>query len=169
MLDQLQNYLNEENINVDDIQLESADEAAIFLAALQDVCTEEEYNAIVNESATELALFGLIDNAEIATEAKKIVYKQTKTMNLNREQAKAAFRLAKKANSPEWKQYTKHRKLMIEAREKIFAKFNTKAKTEAKKVVNNSKRKASAMNSVTGKTIVEKMDKKIKEVESQNK
>ena len=169
MLEQLQNYLNEENINIDDIQLEAADEAAIFLAALQDVCTVEEYNTIVNESATELALFGLIDNAEIVTEAKKIVYKQTKQMNMNREQAKAALQLAKKANTPEWKQYKKHRQAMIAARNKIYEKFNSKAKTEAKKVLNNSKRKASAMNSVTGKAIVEKMDKKIKEVESQNK
>ena len=165
MINQVMNYLNEENLNINDIKLDAADESAIFLAALQDVCTKEEYEQLVFESATELALFGLINNANIATEATKVVYKQTKAMNLNREQSKASLRLAKKADSPEWKLYKKHRTAMIAIREKIYEKFASKAKAEAKQVINNSKKKASAMNSTTGKTIVAKMDKKISEME----
>lgn len=158
------NYLNEPNI--EDLTLDAADESAIFLAALQDTCTPEEYEQIVVEGATELELYGLIENADAVTEATKIVkHKITKQENLNREQAKAALRLAKKANSAEWKQYSLHRAKMKEARAKIMQKYASKSKTEAKKVLQNSKRKASSMNSVTGRSIQEKMDKKIKEME----
>lgn len=149
--------------DVDDIQLTPADETAILLTALQDVCTEEEYNDLVMEGATELALYGLIESPEIVTEAKKIVYKQTKQMNLNREQTKAALRMAKKANSPEWKRYHKHRTLMIEAREDIIRKYNSRAKTEAKKVLKNAKRKASANTSKKGKAVESKIDLKLQE------
>lgn len=158
------NYLNEPNI--EDLTLDAADESAIFLAALQDTCTPEEYEQIVVEGATELELYGLIENADAVTEATKIVkHKITKQENLNREQSKAALRLAKKANSAEWKQYNLHRTKMKEARAKIMQKYASKSKTEAKKVLQNSKRKASSMNSVTGRSIQEKMDKKIKEME----
>lgn len=165
MISEMMNYLNGENIDVNSIQLDAADESAIFLAALQDVCTEEEYNQLVMENTTELALFGLIENADIVTEAKKIVYKQTKSMNINREESKACLRLAKKANDQLWKGYQKHRAKMIEFRDKIYDKYGSKGKTEAKRVLNNSRKKASAANSVTGKTITAKMDKKIKEME----
>ena len=117
------------------------------------------------ENATELELYGLIESASIVTEATKIVkHKITKKENLNREQAKAALRLAKKANDSLWKQYSMHRSKMKEARAKIMDKYGSKSKTEAKKVLQNSKRKASSMNTVTGKTIQAKMDKKIKEM-----
>ena len=169
MLDQMMNYLHEHTIDVNSIQLDPADESAIFLAAMQDVCTEDEYNTLVMENATELALFGLIEDANIVTEAKKIVYKQTKEMNMSREQGKAALRLAKKANDPLWQKYQKYRALMFEYKQKIYTKYGTKGKTEAKRVLNNSKKKASAANSVTGTTIVEKMDKKIAEVNKKQK
>ena len=71
---------------------------------------------------------------------------------------------AKKANDSLWKQYSMHRSKMKEARAKIMDKYGSKSKTEAKKVLQNSKRKASSMNTVTGKTIQAKMDKKIKEM-----
>lgn len=162
-IDTVMNYLNEEN--VDDITLDAADESAIFLAALQDTCTPEEYQQLVLENTTELALYGLIDDPDIVTEAAKIVkHKITKQENLNREQSKAALRLAKKADSSEWKKYEKGRKMMLEAKAKIFQKYASRAKAEAKQVLKNSKRKASSMPSVTGKTITQKMDKKINEM-----
>ena len=164
MMDNVMNFLSEDNADIDNITLSPADESAIFLTALQDVCTEEEYNHLVMESAAELALYGLIDDANIVTEAQKISYKITKQMTFSREQKRAALRLAKKSDCNEWKLYRKHRALMIEQRDKIYAKFGSKAKIEAKKVLQNAKRKASSMNSVTGKTITDKMDKKIKEM-----
>lgn len=164
MINDVMNFLSEDSVNVDDIKLSPADESAIFLTALQDTCTEEEYNQLVMEGAAELALYGLIDDANIVTEAQKISYKVTKQMTFSREQKRAALRLARKADCNEWKLYHKYRTLMIEQREKIYAKFGSKAKTEAKRVIQNSKRKASSMNSVNGKTITDKMDKKIKEM-----
>lgn len=164
----MMDFLNE--TSADEIELTPADESAIFLAALQDACeTEEEYNQLVMENAQALELYGLIDSAEIATEAKKIVIKQTKQMNLNREQAKAAIRIARRANSADYKKYEKGRRMMLEARAEIVKKYQSKAKTEAKKVLVNSKRKASSMNSNAGKDIVKKMDKKIAEVEKKSK
>ena len=166
MMDEFMNYLSEDNTNIEDIKLDTADESAVFLAALQDVCTPEEYNQLVMENATELELYGLIHDAAIVTEGVKIVkHKITKQENLNREQSKAALRLAKKANSAEWKKYSSARSKMLAAKQKIFVKFGPKAKQEARKIVQNSKRKASAMPSVTGKSISDKMDQKIKEID----
>lgn len=155
------------DINIDSISLSPADEADIFLTAIQDALTPEEY-ASVMENLTELELYGLIESAEIATEAKKIVYKQTKQMNLNREQAKAAFRLAKKANAGCWKKYHHHRQEMIKNRDIIFRTYGPKAKSEAKRVIMNSRKKASSMsnNTVTGKTISDGLDKKVQEYSS---
>lgn len=164
MMDDVMNFLKEDNADIDSVTLSPADESAIFLTALQDTCTEEEYNDLVMEHASELALYGLIDDSNIVTEAQKITYKLTKQSTFSREQKRAALRLARKADCTEWKLYHKYRTLMIEQREKIYAKFGSKAKSEAKKVMQNSKRKASSMNSVTGKTIADRMDKKIKEM-----
>lgn len=151
-------------MNAEDIQLDAADEAAILLEALSDTCTKEEMQ-LVMENASELELYGLIPSAEIVTEAKKIVYKQTKAMNLSREQSKAALRLAKKANTAAWKKYTRGRQMMLEARADIFKQFGGKAKTEAKKVISNSRKKATSMkgNTVTGQTLSDNLDKKVKE------
>lgn len=152
------------DMNAEDIHFDAADEASILLEALSDSCTKEEMQLIM-ENMTELELYGLIPSAEIATEAKKIVYKQTKAMNLSREQSKAALRLAKKANTASWKKYNRGRQMMLEAREDIFKQFGGKAKTEAKKVLVNSRKKASAMknSTVTGQTISDNLDKKVKE------
>jgi len=160
-------FLNE--IPVDEVTLSPADESAIFLAALQDMCTPEEYNELVMENATELELYGLIDNASIVTEAKKIVYKQTKQMNLNREQAKAAIQMSKNANDPLYKKYHKGRSMMVEARDDIYKKYQAKARSEAKRIVSNSKRKAASMNSAVGSRIEQKMEKKISDVRSGKK
>jgi hypothetical protein len=154
-----------DEMNADNVQLTKADESDILLTALQDACSPEEYQ-LVMENLTELELYGLIDSAEIATEAKKIVYKQTKEMNLNREQVKAAIRLAKNANTASYKKYHKGRTMMLEGRAEICKQFGGKAKQEAKKVIANSRKKASAMknSTVTGKTISDNLDKKINEI-----
>lgn len=179
MMENMMKFLTEEvatesaveEINVDDIELDAADESAIFLAAMMDACeSEQEFNELVLENATTLALYGLIEDPEIVTEAKKIMYKQTKTMNLNREQSKAALRFAKKANSSDWKLYAKYRKAMMEAREKIFAKWASKSKSEAKKVLANAQRKASSMpKTESSDKLLDKISDKNKEYEKQDK
>lgn len=158
-----------EFMNASEVSLNKADESAILLTALQDVCTPSEYS-IIMENLHELELYGLIESAEVATEAKRIVYKQTKQMNMNREQTKAALRLAQKANTADWKKYHKGRQMMLQAREAICAKFKGKARTEAKAILKNSKKKASSMgNTVTGKLISDKLDAKVKEYEKNEK
>ena len=165
-MDDIMNFLSDSENNYDDVELSSADESAIFLAALQDSCTPEEYEQLVLENATELELYGLIENAEMVKEAMTVVkHKITKQENLKREQSKAALRIAKRKNTPEYRKYKFHKQKMREYRDKIYAKTASNAKKEAKNVVMNAKRKASSMNTVTGKTITEKMDKKIKEME----
>lgn len=156
-----------ESLNVDNVHLTQADESAIVLEALQDSCTEEEWKVIM-ENLTELELYGIIANEniqEIATEAKRIVIKETKQMDLNREQSKAAFRLAKNANAMCWKKYKKARTKMLAARQEIFEKYGPKAKMEARRVIMNARKKSSNMNgnTVTGKTISDKLDSKVKE------
>lgn len=162
-LEGIQSFIEE--IDADNVELTKADESAIFLAAIQDACSPEEFN-LVMENAHELELYGLIESAEIATEAKKIVYKQTKQMNLNREQMKAVIRLARRANTASYKKYHKGRMMMLEGREEMVKQFGGKAKSEAKRVLTNAKKKSSSMkgSTVTGKTISDKMDKKIKEI-----
>lgn len=158
----IQDFIDE--VNVDEVELDAADESAILLTALESVCTPEEFQVIL-ENLTELELYGLIDSAEIATEAKKIVYKQTRQMNLNREQSKAALRFAKKANTAGWKKYVRGRKLMLEGRQECFQQFQSKSKSEAKKIVSGARKKSAAMkgSTVTGRVISDKLDKKIKE------
>lgn len=153
----------DELIDPDKIELTSADEAAIFLAALESVSTPDEYKAIVTENAVELELYQLIDSASVATEAHRYVVTKTRKWDMNREEKKAALRLAAKADSSDYRQYVYHRGKMIEYRTKIFEKFGAKARMEAKRIVQNSRRKASSMNSNVGKSIVDKMDKKIAE------
>lgn len=161
----IQDFLDE--MGTENIQLDAADESAIFLEALQDACTPEEWQ-IIQENMHELELYGLIESAEIATEAKKIVYKQTKQMNLNREESKAALRIAEKANTADWKEYSKARKKMLAARDRIYAKHKTLAKSEAKRIVNGGKKKASSMkgNTVTGDIITNKIGAKSKQYNS---
>lgn len=162
-MDEFMNFLNENaDVDVDSISLEGTGaEAEIFLTALRDECTPEEFNAIVTEAATELELYGLIDSADIATEAQKNIVRLNKAAVFNRTQKRTALRLAERAKDQLFDKYSKFRKRMIEYRLKIYDKYGNKAKSEARKIIANSRRKASAMKSSTGKTITDKMDKQI--------
>lgn len=160
-------FLNE--TPVDQVELTPADESAIFLAALEEMCTPEEFKTLVLESATELELYGLIDDASIVMEAKKIMYKQTKQMDMNREQAKACLRMAKNAGDAEWKKYHKGRSMMLESREVIYRKYGSRARSEARRVLSDARRKASSMKSPVGTNITEKLDRKVALVNSGNK
>lgn len=146
----------------DDFIVTDALEAEIFLTALKEECaSEEEYDSLVTENAIELELYGLIHDAEIVTEARKNIVKLNKQASMNAIQKRTAIRLAQKADSPEYKLYSKSRKLMMTAREKIYAKYESKAKSIAKKAIANSRRKASAMKSDSGQSIADKMEKVI--------
>lgn len=154
--------LDTPEISVDDASLSAADESMLFLSALRDECTEEEYNALVTESAIEMELYGLIDTADIATEAQKNIVRLNKIANFNKIQKRTAIRLAANSKDQLFDKYSKFRKLMIAYRIKIYEKYGNKAKGEARKIITNSRRKASSISSSAGKTITEKMDHQAK-------
>lgn len=146
--------------------LTPADESYIFLEALRGECTPEEFVNLALESATELELYGLIDNADFAMEARRNIVKLNKFATLSSVQKRTALRIGARKNDPAYKIYKKHRDLMIKAREKLFTKYASQSKTEAKKIMANSKHKASAMSTPKGKSIADKMDKAIKKADS---
>lgn len=154
--DGMQEFLDE--YNGEEVELDEADEAAIFMSGLQDECTNEEFQLVL-ENLHELEIYGLIPSAEVATEAKKIVYKQTKQMNMNREKARAALRIAEKKNTAAWKKYHKGRMMMLEARNEIYKQESAAATKSAKNSLSNARKKASSMkgNTVTGDMIYNKI------------
>lgn len=160
-------FMNDINGLVSDADVtlmgDAAIESEITLAAIRNQCaSDEEFAQIIQDSAVEMALYGIIEDAEAALEAtKKIVIKDYKTANINRLTARCAIRLAQKANSAEYKKYAKYRALYLEARKAIYKKYGAKAKVEAKKIMANSRRKSSNITSSSGKSITEKIDREI--------
>lgn len=153
----MQDFMNE--YNTTEVEFNAADEAAIFLDALHAECNEDEWNLVL-ENMTELEIYGLIPDAEAATEAaKKVAYKVTKQMNMNRETAKACLRSAERKQTAAWKKYHKARVQMIEARNMIYKQEAAVGKKAAKATLNNARKKASAMkgNTVTGDMIYNKI------------
>lgn len=162
IIDELSLLLGTDATSANEVELDAADESAIVVSALMEGMGVEEGLEYIMENANEMYAYGLIDNAEAAIEAAKNIVRLNKTANLNRETTLAAIRLARKANSPEYKKYRKYRDLFLEAREAIMQKFGAKAKTEAKKTIANAKRNASRMNTKQGSDITKKMDKEMK-------
>lgn len=151
---------NESFVDMDEDNIDIALETEIFLAALREECnSEEEFNHLVTEGVIELELYGLIDNASAVLEARNTIVRMNKADNLKKIEKRTAIRLAEKKNDALYKAYQKGRKLMITARLKIYEKYGSKAKPIAKKIVQNSRRKASMLKSDTGKTISDKIEK----------
>lgn len=152
--------------NIDKLELTPADESAIFLTALRsESASDEEFLRVVSENSTELALYGLIEDTE-ALEATKTIVRMNRFDKFNAVQKRTCIRLAAQANDPLIKRYIKGRTMMKEAREAIFDKYNNKAKTEARKSLSNSKKKAAAMKSAAGRDITSKIDKSIKKFDA---
>lgn len=169
MFDDFMNMIDEESMAGLTLEGDTAIETELFLTALRSECSEEEYNALVQEAAVEMELYGLIDSAQIATEAQKNIVKMNKAAVFNKIEKRAAIRLAEKAKDNLYTKYAKGRKLMVEARIAIYDKYGSKAKSEAKKIIANARRKASSIKSGSGKSIVDKMDKQIEKVNKNQK
>ena len=158
--------------DVEDATLTEADESMIFLTALRDECTPEEFEEIVTKNATTLEAYGLISKADIATEAQRNIVKLNNVASFNRIQKRTAIRLAAESNDQLYEKYAKFRKLMIEYRVKIYQKYGNKAKSEARRIISNAGRKAKAIPSSVGnvgKSIGEKMDNAVKKFNSDKK
>ena len=153
-------------LNIDEMTLEGTmDEGLLFLAALSDECSPEEFQQIVTECAHEFEVYGLISSADVVLEAQKNIVRLNKYANFNKVQKRTALRLAENAKDQMFEKYAKFRKLMIGYRLKIYAKYGNKSKIEARKSIANAKRKASGMKSPAGKSIVEKMDHQISKLD----
>ena len=146
----------------------AAIESEIILTAIRNECeTDQEFATILESAGTELALYDVIADADMATEAaKRIVVQDWKQANFNRVCKRTAIRMAMVAGDPLYDKYRKYRDLLLETREKIYQRYGNKAKVEAKKIIKNSRNKAANMNSETGKSITSKIDAQIAKAEN---
>ena len=149
----------------------AAIESEIILTAIRNECeNDEQFAALLESAGTEMALYDVISDADMATEAaKKIVVKDWKAVNFDRIAKRTAIRMAMVNNDPLYTKYKKYRDLLLETREKIYVKYGSKAKVEAKKIIKNSRNKAANMNSAAGRDIVAKMDAQIAKAENVDK
>ena len=138
-------------------------ESEITLEAIRLECeNDKEFAALLESAGTEMALYGVISDAEMANEAvKRIVVGDWKVANFNRIAKRTAIRLAMINNDQLYTKYKKYRELVISYREKIYTKYGNKARVEARKIIRNSRNKAGNMTSQAGKSIADKMDKEI--------
>lgn len=140
-------------------------ESEIVLTALMESCsTDEEFSELLEQHAVEMELFGIIDNSEEACEAARNIVRLNKSAKFSAIEKRAAIRLAKKADDPLYTKYAKYRALWKDFREKIFAKYRTKATREAKTIIVNARRKASGMSVDSGKSLTDRMDREIERV-----
>lgn len=144
-------------------------ESEIVLSAIRESCgSDEEFANLMDEAATEMALYGVIDDADVAMEAaKRVVIKDYKAATYNRLEKRTAVRLAKYANDPLYKKYHTYREKFLETREAIYKKYANASKKETKKILMNARRKSANMPSPSGKTIVDKIDKQIEKATGQ--
>lgn len=146
----------------------AAIESEIVLTAIRNECAnDQEFAAILESAGTELALYDVISDADMATEAaKRIVVKDWKQARYNRIVKRTAIRMAMVAGDPLYDKYKKYRDLLLDTREKIYQRYMSKAKVEAKRIIKNSRNKAANMNSETGKDITSKIDAQIAKAEN---
>lgn len=146
----------------------AAIESEVILTAIRNECaTDEEFHALLESAGTEMALYDIISDAELATEAaKKIVVQDWKAASFARLSKRTAIRLAMVNNDTLYTQYKKYRDLLLATRDKIYTKYGAKANMEAKKIIKNARNKAANMNSNAGKDITSKIDAQIAKAES---
>lgn len=138
-------------------------ESEITLAAIREGCSSDaEFAELIGNAATEMALHGVISDADIATEvSKRILITDFKAANYNRIEKRTAIRLAMINNDQLYVKYRKYRDLFLKTRQAIYKKYGARARVEAKRIIRNSHRKAGNMTSAAGRTIVDKIDKQI--------
>lgn len=177
-----------DSFNSDDLTEE--DEAVVFLEALRYECSDDEFSDLLRTHAYEMAMVGLVPDADVCTQilesmfdadiehldddnndavtesVKKVVINDWKGANFSRIEKRTAIRMAKRDNFAPWHKYDKYRRLMIEERKKIYAKYLNKAKVATKQIIKNSKHKASSIGTPGGKSITQKMDQQIKRLDS---
>ena len=149
----------------------AAIESEIVLTAIRNECSsDEEFATILESAGTEMALYDVISDADMATEAvKRIVIKDWKHANFERISKRTAIRMAMLNNDSLYTKYKKYRDLLLETRAKIYTKYGNKARIEARKIIKNARNKAANMNSNVGKDITSKIDAQIAKSEAEAK
>lgn len=160
IMEEFGNLVNPENASLEG---SAVLESEIVLAAIRESCgSDEEFAELIGDTATEMALYDVISDAELATEAaKRIVITDFRAANFNRIEKRTAIRLAMINNDPLFAKYKKFRELFLDVRAKIYKKYGNKAKVEAKRIIKNARRKASNMPSPGGKSVMDKIDRQI--------
>lgn len=179
-----ESFMEEENDMFVDYELDPAQETEAFIDFITHSSTATEAIDILS-NAEELVMYGLVhdvqpcyeavealkgaygeDPTAIVTEARKVVVVDDwKKTNFARQQYKNAMRLALQNNDSNALKAKKYKGLYIEYRDKVYAKWLTKAGTYTRKQMQANKNKASNMKSAAGRQITDKIDKTIKQTD----
>lgn len=169
MTNELNEYLFDGEGNPEVIAVESEqDQAAIFLAALEEACSShEEFVDFVTENAATMQVYGILPQ-EIATEAsiKKVRSIFTRESRMNKAQKMAALVMARRNEDTAYKKYKKYRLLMKQEEAKILKKYGNKAKGIARKQLAGKYNAAKAIPGKIGAQIQEKIGEAIKAADS---
>ena len=158
----------EDDTDFDDDELDSATESSMFLDIIMESCDSmEEFQDLVNESAYEWEMYGLIDDAKSALEATKIMKVENwKEKNRKRLINRECIRVSMKKDDPLYKKYKKFRDAMREFREKIFTKYEAIATRNVRQAQQNSKHKAANMHTAGGRDVNARINKAMARSES---
>jgi hypothetical protein len=139
--------------------LTEAAEAAIFMDTVRESFDNDaDFVAYVAENAVEWELYGLIPSASRALEAiKTIKVDDWKVKNRQRLIRRECIRIACKNNDPNYAKYKKFRDNMRTYRQKIFDKYENKAKANVLKARNNSVAKASNIKTTSGANLTNRV------------
>lgn len=156
----LDDLILEDADGADDDSLTEAAEASIFMDTLRETFdSDAEFVQYVQENAVEWELYGLIPSASRAIEATKTLkIDDWKAKNRQRLIRRECIRIACKKDDPLYAKYKKYRDLMRQFRQKIFDKYETKAKSNVLKARNNSSAKAANITTSSGKDLKKRVD-----------
>ena len=140
-------------------ELTEAAEAAIFMDTVRESFDNDaDFVEYVSENAVEWELYGLIPSASRALEAiKTIKVGDWKQKNRQRLIRRECIRIACAKKDPNYIKYKKYRDLMRTYRQKLFDKYETKAKSNVLKAANNSVAKASNIKTTSGANLTNRV------------
>ena len=160
------------------------DTTAVLLSALEGVCDPEEFHELAYESANLFATYGIYHDADEVRAAyesiapaieasipskKKTIVITTKATVMDRATKQAMMRLAKNAGDPNYEKYRKYKKLMVEYRQKIRDKWESKAKKEARRILMGKGQTAAAVKDTRGRQMEDKIKDAIEKTNSEGR
>lgn len=151
----------EDDSDFDDDSLDSATESSMFLDMMMESCDDlDEFQDLVTENAYDWEMYGLIDDAQSALEATKVMRVENwKEKNRKRLINRECIRIAMKKGDPNYTKYKKYRDLMREYREKLFEKYTPMATRNVKAAQQNARHKAANMHTTGGKDVNARINK----------